>query len=179
MPNSFNQADSYLSTAECVTEGHPDKLCDQISDAVLDAMLKDDPASRVACETAVTTGLVVVMGEITTNTYVDIADPEGAINVRDAIDVNGYVADRFKMDAHNGVLRVVSSAWEDKRRVYVTTIDLDNPDDLSVLGETFLEDAVDETLFATRFDGDRAYIVTFFVVDPLFVLDLAAFERCA
>jgi S-adenosylmethionine synthetase len=59
-------------TSESVTEGHPDKMCDQISDAVLDAILKEDPMGRVACETAVTTGLVVVMGEITTKTYVDI-----------------------------------------------------------------------------------------------------------
>ncbi|MCL2059788.1 MAG: methionine adenosyltransferase [Oscillospiraceae bacterium] len=59
-------------TSESVTEGHPDKMCDQISDSVLDALIADDPYSRVACETAVTTGLVIVMGEISTNTYVDI-----------------------------------------------------------------------------------------------------------
>ncbi|MDP9237833.1 MAG: methionine adenosyltransferase [Chloroflexota bacterium] len=59
-------------TSESVTEGHPDKMCDQISDAVLDAIMKDDPMGRVACETACTTGLVIVMGEITTKTYVDI-----------------------------------------------------------------------------------------------------------
>ena len=59
-------------TSESVTEGHPDKVCDQISDAVLDALIADDPYSRVACETAATTGLVLVMGEISTNTYVDI-----------------------------------------------------------------------------------------------------------
>jgi len=63
-----------LFTSESVTEGHPDKICDQISDAVLDAMLAQDPASRVACETAVTTGLCLVMGEVTTRCYVDIAD---------------------------------------------------------------------------------------------------------
>lgn len=61
-----------LFTSESVTEGHPDKICDQISDAILDAMLEQDPMSRVACETATTTGLVLVMGEITTNAYVDI-----------------------------------------------------------------------------------------------------------
>jgi S-adenosylmethionine synthetase len=64
----------YLFTSESVTEGHPDKVCDQISDAILDAMLKDDPYSRVACETAVTNGLVIVMGEITTSTYVEIQE---------------------------------------------------------------------------------------------------------
>ncbi len=60
-------------TSESVTEGHPDKICDQISDAVLDAILENDPTARVACETAVTTGLVMIMGEITTSCYVDIA----------------------------------------------------------------------------------------------------------
>ena len=59
-------------TSESVTEGHPDKICDQISDAILDALLTQDPMSRVACETCTTTGLVLVMGEITTNAYVDI-----------------------------------------------------------------------------------------------------------
>ena len=59
-------------TSESVTEGHPDKVCDQISDAVLDAILEKDPRARVACEVAATTGLVLVMGEITTSTYVDI-----------------------------------------------------------------------------------------------------------
>ena len=62
----------FLFTSESVTEGHPDKICDQISDAVLDAMLEKDPSARVACETTVTTGLVHIMGEITTNCYVDI-----------------------------------------------------------------------------------------------------------
>ena len=62
----------YLFTSESVTEGHPDKLCDQISDAVLDAILDQDPNSRVACEAGTTTGLVIVMGEITTKAYVDI-----------------------------------------------------------------------------------------------------------
>ena len=59
-------------TSESVTEGHPDKICDQISDAILDELLRQDPNSRVACETAVTTGLVLVMGEISTEGYVDI-----------------------------------------------------------------------------------------------------------
>jgi S-adenosylmethionine synthetase len=67
-------ADSYLFTSESVTEGHPDKICDQISDGVLDAVLRDDPKGRVACETMVNTGLVVVAGEITTETYVDIPE---------------------------------------------------------------------------------------------------------
>ena len=62
-----------IFTSESVTEGHPDKICDQISDGVLDAILAKDPQARVACECATTTGLVLVMGEITTNCYVDIA----------------------------------------------------------------------------------------------------------
>lgn len=72
MANCFMSSPSYLFTSESVTEGHPDKICDQISDAVLDAIMAKDPYGRVACETAVTNGLVVVMGEITTKTYVDI-----------------------------------------------------------------------------------------------------------
>ncbi|MEI6092125.1 MAG: methionine adenosyltransferase [bacterium] len=65
-------AGDYIFTSESVTEGHPDKVADQISDAILEAMLKDDPSSRVACETLVTTGMAVIAGEITTNTYVDM-----------------------------------------------------------------------------------------------------------
>jgi S-adenosylmethionine synthetase len=64
----------FLFTSESVTEGHPDKIADQISDGVLDAVMRDDPAGRVACETLVNTGLVVVSGEITTETYVDIPE---------------------------------------------------------------------------------------------------------
>ena len=72
MTNSFTSLSKYMFTSESVTEGHPDKLCDQISDAVLDAILKNDPGARVACETAVTNGLIIVMGEITTDCYVEI-----------------------------------------------------------------------------------------------------------
>lgn len=64
----------YVFTSESVTEGHPDKVADQISDAILDAMLKDDPNSRVAVETLVTTGLCIVAGEVTTSTYVDLPE---------------------------------------------------------------------------------------------------------
>lgn len=83
-----------LFTSESVTEGHPDKICDQISDAVLDAILAKDPAARVACETAVTTGLVLVMGEITTNCYVDIPDI-----VRKTIREIGYDRAKYGFDA--------------------------------------------------------------------------------
>src|SRR5512145_979194 len=84
----------HVFTSESVTEGHPDKICDQISDAVLDAILADDPTARVACETAVTTGLIVVMGEITTKTYVDI--PTIA---RDVVRDIGYTRGKFGFDA--------------------------------------------------------------------------------
>ncbi len=72
MTNSFASSPAYMFTSESVTEGHPDKLCDQISDAILDAILDKDPYGRVACETAVTNGLIIVMGEITTDCYVEI-----------------------------------------------------------------------------------------------------------
>ncbi|KAB2906483.1 MAG: methionine adenosyltransferase [Anaerolineae bacterium] len=85
---------SFFFTSESVTEGHPDKICDQISDAILDAILKDDPMARVACETGVTTGLIVVMGEITTSTYVDI----GTI-ARDVVRDIGYTRGKFGFDA--------------------------------------------------------------------------------
>ncbi|HJW88992.1 MAG TPA: S-adenosylmethionine synthetase N-terminal domain-containing protein, partial [Dehalococcoidia bacterium] len=72
--NTFLTSSSYLFTSESVAEGHPDKLCDQVADAVLDAVLAKDPSGRVACETAVTRGLVIVMGEITTDCYIEIPD---------------------------------------------------------------------------------------------------------
>ncbi|HUT96882.1 MAG TPA: methionine adenosyltransferase [Dehalococcoidales bacterium] len=72
MPSSFSSSPVYMLTSESVAEGHPDKLCDQISDAVLDAILAKDPYARVACETAVTNGLIIVLGEITTSCYVEI-----------------------------------------------------------------------------------------------------------
>ena len=85
-----------LFTSESVTEGHPDKICDQISDAILDALLEQDPMSRVACETATTTGMVLVMGEITTKGYVDIQKI-----VRDTIREIGYDRGKYGFDADN------------------------------------------------------------------------------
>jgi S-adenosylmethionine synthetase len=102
-------APTHFHTSESVTEGHPDKLCDQISDAVLDAMLKDDPESRVACETATTTGLVLVCGEITTSTYVEIQDI-----VRDVIRDVGYTSADYGFDYHTcGVLVSLKSQSPD------------------------------------------------------------------
>ena len=72
MSTPFMTAPKYLFTSESVTEGHPDKLCDQVSDAILDAIIAGDPDARVACECSATTGMVVVMGEITTSTYIDM-----------------------------------------------------------------------------------------------------------
>ena len=93
MPNSFNQSNSYLATAESVTEGHPDKLCDQISDAILDAMLEQDPFARVACEVSVAMGMVLVLGEITCKGYVEIPDI-----VRRVIKEAGYTKPEYGFD---------------------------------------------------------------------------------
>ena len=94
MTSSFANSPSYLFTSESVTEGHPDKLCDQISDAVLDAFLAGDPRARVACETATTTGLVVVMGEISSSN--DGVDVRGV--VREAIRDAGYTEPEYGFD---------------------------------------------------------------------------------
>ncbi|MDF2513208.1 MAG: metK [Herbinix sp.] len=98
-----------LFTSESVTEGHPDKICDQISDAVLDALLDQDPMSRVACETAITTGLVLVMGEITTEGYVDIQKI-----VRDTIRQIGYDHSEYGFDANTcGVIVALDEQSKD------------------------------------------------------------------
>ena len=99
----------YLFTSESVTEGHPDKVCDQISDAVLDAMHEQDPMSRVACETATTTGLVLVMGEITTKAYVDIQKI-----VRDTVREIGYTRGKYGFDADTcGVITAIDEQSTD------------------------------------------------------------------
>lgn len=95
MPTTFMQSPQFFFTSESVTEGHPDKLCDQVSDAILDAMLAQDPRSRVACETATTTGLICVMGEVTTAGYVEIQDV-----VRQTVSEIGYVDAAMGFDAH-------------------------------------------------------------------------------
>lgn len=93
MTTTFMTSPKFYFTSESVTEGHPDKICDQISDAVLDAIIRDDPDARVACECAVTTGLVLVMGEITTTTYVDLNSL-----VRDVVLDIGYTRAKFGFD---------------------------------------------------------------------------------
>ena len=98
-----------LFTSESVTEGHPDKICDQISDAVLDAIIEKDPMARVACETTVTTGMVMIMGEITTSCYVDI--PRVA---REVIEEIGYVRAKYGFDASTcAVLTSIDDQSED------------------------------------------------------------------
>jgi S-adenosylmethionine synthetase len=100
---------SYLFTSESVSEGHPDKVADQISDAILDAMLTQDPNSRVACETFVTTGLVVVGGEVTTNAYVEIPDV-----VRETIRKIGYNKDNYMFESNScGVMVTLHSQSPD------------------------------------------------------------------
>ena len=94
-----------LFTSESVTEGHPDKICDQISDAILDAIFAKDPDARVACETAVTTGMVMVMGEVSTTTYVDIQSI-----VRDTVQEIGYDRGKYGFDAEN--LNVLNAIHE-------------------------------------------------------------------
>jgi len=93
MPNSFNQSECYLATAESVTEGHPDKLCDQSSDAILDAMLKQDPSARVACEVSVAMGMAIVLGEVTCKGYVEIPEI-----VRQVIKGAGYTRPEYGFD---------------------------------------------------------------------------------
>ena len=92
----FHESAKYLLTSESVTEGHPDKLCDQISDGVLDEVLRGDPMGRVACETAVTKGLVMVMGEITTSSYVDVP----AV-VRETLRKAGYTNSDYGIDPNS------------------------------------------------------------------------------
>lgn len=109
LERSKKMSEKLLFTSESVTEGHPDKICDQISDAVLDALLAQDPMSRVACETAITTGLVLVMGEVTTKGYVDIQKI-----VRDTIREIGYDRSEYGFDANTcGVVVALNEQSKD------------------------------------------------------------------
>ena len=98
---SFNSSPSFLLTSESVTEGHPDKICDQVSDAVLDGMLGQDPDARVACETAITKGLCVVIGEVTTHADLDIQR-----TIRDTIRGIGYNDEQIGFDADHALIQV-------------------------------------------------------------------------
>ncbi len=132
--SSFATAKRTLFTSESVTEGHPDKLCDQISDAILDAIIADDPDARVACETATTTGLVIVMGEISTSTYVDIPQV-----VRDVIRDVGYTDALFGFDWQTcGVLTSIkeqsSEIGDAVEEAYEVRLAQDGEGDLNMLG---------------------------------------------
>jgi S-adenosylmethionine synthetase len=111
MSTTFMASPKLFFTSESVTEGHPDKMCDQISDAVLDAILAEDPTARVACETAITTGLVCVMGEITTSIYVDIAEI-----ARKTIRDIGYTRAKYGFDYETcGVIVSIKNGSDEKR----------------------------------------------------------------
>lgn len=100
---------TYLFSSESVSEGHPDKICDQVSDAVLDAVLQDDPAGRVACECFATTGMIVVGGEITTTTYIDLPEL-----VRDVIRSIGYTKAEYRFDADScAIINVINKQSPD------------------------------------------------------------------
>jgi S-adenosylmethionine synthetase len=135
MPQFQDLADGeYLFTSESVTEGHPDKICDQISDGVLDAVLTDDPTGRVACETLVNTGLVVVSGEITTQTYVDIPKL-----VRETLKRIGY--DRAKYGFDSATCAVITAIDEQSADIaqgvdqaYEARTDPSDDDELDLAG---------------------------------------------
>lgn len=171
-----------------VVEGSPGPAKQQTSASWVSSIDVSDPANIGVVDSvsldgygnliqATAEAIFVVAGDWRNDqsviTYIDIADPAGAIAVRGSVAVRGQVPDRFKLNVWQGVLRVVSATGWPNREVYITTVDLADPDNLRVLGEAPIEGAEDETLFATRFDGPRAYVVTFLIVDPLFVLDLS------
>jgi S-adenosylmethionine synthetase len=121
---------SHLFTSESVTEGHPDKIADQISDAILDAAISDDPQSRVACETLVTTGLVIVAGEMTTETYVDIPNL-----VREKVSQIGYTRAKFGFDAQTcGVIISIDPQSADIAQGVDHALEVRERDDIDEIG---------------------------------------------
>ena len=121
---------SHLFTSESVTEGHPDKIADQISDAILDAAISDDPQSRVACETLVTTGLVIVAGEMTTETYVDIPNL-----VREKVSQIGYTRAKFGFDAETcGIITSIDPQSADIAQGVDHALEVREGDDLEEIG---------------------------------------------
>jgi S-adenosylmethionine synthetase len=131
MTNSFKNAPKYLLTSESVTEGHPDKMCDQISDAILDHILEKDPYARVACEVATTTGLVIVLGEITTDCYVEVPQV-----VRGVIRDIGYTDPSYGFDYQScGVLESITEQSAD--------IDLGVSQSREVKEDTAISDELD------------------------------------
>ena len=143
MPMLFHESPKYLLTSESVTEGHPDKICDQISDGVLDAVLKGDPMGRVACETAITNGLVVVMGEITTSSYVDVPTI-----VRETLTKAGYTNAEYGIDAKScGVIISIQEQSGDISKGVTTALEQRG-------------DAAEEAMLATG-AGDQGMMVGF------------------
>ena len=143
MPMLFHESPKYLLTSESVTEGHPDKICDQISDGVLDAVLRDDPMGRVACETAITNGLVVVMGEITTTSYVDVPKI-----VRETLTRAGYTNADYGIDAKScGVIVSIQEQSGDIRQDVTPALEQRG-------------DAAEEAMLATG-AGDQGMMVGF------------------
>ncbi len=143
MPMLFHESPKYLLTSESVTEGHPDKICDQISDGVLDAVLKGDPMGRVACETAITNGLVVVMGEITTSSYVDVPTI-----VRETLAKAGYTNAEYGIDAKScGVIVSIQEQSGDISKGVTTALEQRG-------------DAAEEAMLATG-AGDQGMMVGF------------------
>ena len=137
MSNAFLNSSSYLLTSESVTEGHPDKLCDQVSDAVVDAILAQDPDARIACETSMTNGLVVVMGEITTDGYVEVARI-----VRETLRKVGYTNADYGIDYKScGVMVAIQEQSKDIDRAVSQALEVrgeqsssDDEDDLDKIG---------------------------------------------
>ena len=143
MPMLFHESPKYLLTSESVTEGHPDKICDQISDGVLDAVLKGDPMGRVACETAITNGLVVVMGESTTSSYVDVPTI-----VRETLTKAGYTNAEYGIDAKScGVIVSIQEQSGDISKGVTTALEQRG-------------DAAEEAMLATG-AGDQGMMVGF------------------
>jgi S-adenosylmethionine synthetase len=134
MSTTFMNAKKYLLTSESVTEGHPDKLCDQVSDAVLDSILRHDPTARVACETSTTNGLVVVMGEVTTDTYVDVPSI-----VRETLKKVGYTKPEYGIDYKScGVMVAIQEQSKDISGAVSTALEVragnDGADPLDLIG---------------------------------------------
>ena len=131
MTTTFMKSPKYLFTSESVTEGHPDKMCDQISDAILDAMISEDKASRVACETAIKTGLVLTYGEVTTKTYVDID-----VLVREVVNSIGYDRGKKGFDGSTcGVLVALANQSPDISR----GVDQNGVKETTEYNEAFIE----------------------------------------